>query len=454
MSALEIIQRLSETSSRTDKEQIIFDAFMTGEREFFSAALLAYDPLVSFGVKKVAEILEDDGEPGSRTFSDFLKLAHGLRKRELTGHAARDAIHDFAANCSTPVWNEFYRRTLLKDFKCGVDSSTINKVLKKVQQAHPVANDYVIPIFSCQLAHDGADEAHAKKIKGRKLLDVKLDGVRLLTVLDKENGTVTQYTRNGNLNENFPEIREALTKLLPHLPGSVVLDGEVVATSFQELMTMLNRKVGKDSAKAKLALFDIIPLADFKEGKCETSQEDRHAILTALSTSGILQQAVGGLVYVIPKVEVDLDTPEGRATFEQFNRDAIEAGYEGIMVKDPLAPYTCKRTAAWLKIKPTISVSLVVIDLEEGKPDGKYVGVLGALVCAGEDSGKEVEVNVGSGFTDEQRTDFWLRRSELVGMIVEIEADAFTKSRDSDTKWSLRFPRWKGFRGTKPGEKL
>jgi ATP-dependent DNA ligase len=238
------------------------------------------------------------------------------------------------------------------------------------------------------------------------------------------------------------------------LPGSIVLDGEVVSSNFQELMTMLNRKVGKDTSAAKLALFDIIPLDDFKKGECATPLEDRHAILTSLSESGALQECTGGAVYVIPKIDLDLDTPEGQAAFRQFNIDALAAGYEGIMVKDPRSPYRCKRTAAWLKIKPTISVSLEVVDLEEGKAEGKRAGMLGALVCEGHEAGKDIRVNVGSGFTDEQLVEFWAHRSELVGMIAEIEADAFTKSRDSDTVWSLRFPRWKGWRGTAPGEKL
>lgn len=453
MSAQDIISRLQDTPGRTDKEQIVFDAFMRGEREFFLGAKLAYDKLISFGVKKIPEIVEDDGTPGTFTFDEFMTLAGKLQRRELTGNAAQDALRNAAEQCDAEIWNGFYRRVLRKDFKCGITDSTINKVLKKVEKAHPIARDYIIPVFSCQLAHDGTDEVHAKKIRGRKLIDVKLDGVRLLTVLDKEAGTVTQYTRDGNINESFTALRECLQGLLERLPGSIVLDGEVVASSFQDLMTMLNRRVGKDTSKAKLALFDIIPLADFKTGECSTPLEDRHAILTALSESGALQECCGGSVYVIPKIDLDLDTPEGQEAFRQFNFDALAAGYEGIMVKDPRSPYRCKRTAAWLKIKPTISVSLAIVDVEEGKPDGKYVGKMGALVCEGRDIGKDIRVNVGSGFSDEQRVDFWARKNELIGMIVEIEADAPTMA-DSGTKWSLRFPRLKGFRGTKPGEKL
>ena len=62
-------------------------------------------------------------------------------------------------------------------------------------------------------------------------------------------------------------------------------------------------------------------------------------------------------------------------------------------------------------------------------------------------------MNVGSGFSDAQRDDFWQHRDKLLGELVEVRADAATQAQNSDT-WSLRFPRFKTFRGFTPGEKL
>lgn len=454
MDILTVLSRLAATSSRTEKEDIITEAFTSGHRDFFVGARLAYDPLITFGVKKVALIEEEDDAPGSLTFADFLTLTGRLRRREITGNAARDAINAAAMRCHVQTWNQFYRRILLKDLKIGVESSTINKVLGKLAAQDRDAREYLVPIFSCQLAHDGAKEEHAAKISGCKMLDIKLDGVRLLSVLDKDAGTVTQYTRNGKENENFPEIREKLKRLMDNvLPGSVVLDGEIVAGSFQELMTQVNRRSDVDTSNTKLALFDMVPLADFRAGMCKTPQAQRHAALAELQSAGLLRQQCNDAVYVIPKVSVDLGTPEGQRTLAEFNKSAIEAGYEGIMVKDPDAPYVTKRSVAWLKVKPWIEVSLEVIAVEEGKPDGKYVGKLGALVCKGEDEGRQIEVNVGSGLSDEQREAWWADPQSIIGMIAEVRADALTKETGSEV-WSLRFPRFKGFRGTEKGEKL
>jgi len=122
------------------------------------------------------------------------------------------------------------------------------------------------------------------------------------------------------------------------------------------------------------------------------------------------------------------------------------------MVKDPNAVYECKRTTSWLKIKPFIEVSLTVRDVEEGT--GRNVGKLGAIVCEGEDDGKKIIVNVGSGFTDSDREEFWAAKDALLGQVVEVRADALTLNQDSDSIWSLRFPRFLRFRGFVAGEKI
>jgi DNA ligase-1 len=93
---------------------------------------------------------------------------------------------------------------------------------------------------------------------------------------------------------------------------------------------------------------------------------------------------------------------------------------------------------------------LEVSNVEEGT--GKNLGRLGALVCSGVDDGKAILVNVGSGFSDLDRDNFWHSRDKLPGHIVEVRADAVTQNQDGT--YSLRFPRFKGFRGFEIGEKL
>jgi DNA ligase-1 len=157
-------------------------------------------------------------------------------------------------------------------------------------------------------------------------------------------------------------------------------------------------------------------------------------------------------IAVVGQELVDLSTDEGAARFKEINESAIAGGYEGIMIKDPEAGYECKRSVAWLKQKPFIEVTLEVKGVEEGT--GKNVGRLGALVCEGQDDGKFISVNVGGGYTDDLRNSIWADPNSVIGQLVEVRADALTQNQDSEGEWSLRFPRFRTFRGFEPGEKL
>ena len=155
-------------------------------------------------------------------------------------------------------------------------------------------------------------------------------------------------------------------------------------------------------------------------------------------------------VSVLDSEVVDLDSVAGQERYSAVNKMAIAGGYEGIMIKDINAIYECKRSTSWLKLKPFIEVTLGVVDVEEGT--GRNLGRLGALVCTGIDDDKEITVNVGSGFSDAGRDSIWADRSMVIGQLVEVRADAVTQNQDGT--YSLRFPRFKTFRGFAPGEKL
>jgi DNA ligase-1 len=294
------------------------------------------------------------------------------------------------------------------------------------------------------LAHDGAN--HEKKIAGKKLLEPKLDGVRVITVINAENKTVIQYTRNGKILENFGHITTSLEQNIDLFERSYIIDGEMVSSSFQALMKQVHRKENVQANDARLMLFDIIPLSEFQTGKSIMGQKRRSNLLRSMKP---VFDKVGN-IDIIDQIEVDLDTYVGELEFKEFNRTAIDQGYEGIMIKDLDAKYECKRSHHWLKQKPFIEVSLKVTDVEEGT--GRNEGRLGALVCSGVDDGKTITVNVGSGFNDDDRVEFWNNRDALPGQIVEVRADAITMNQDGT--YSLRFPRFLQFRGFVAGEKI
>ena len=431
-----VISSLETHNSRINKEQIIFEQARAGNSEFFEGCRLALDPMITFGLKQIPEKTDEDG-PGL-DWDSFSLIITGFVNRSFTGNLARDTVANMMKSATKAQWNGWYRRILIKDLRCGVSEKTVNKVVEKDYA------EYSIPVFSCQLAHDSAN--HESKVSGRKLIEVKLDGVRVITVVYPD-GRVDQYSRNGKELVNFPHIKEQFAKVASGLSMPYVFDGEIMSSSFQDLIKQVHRKSDVNAGDAVLYLFDIVPLEDFQKGVWKMSQSERSAILQNWYD---LEQETLTNVRILEQEEVELDTNEGKIRFAEINRMAIKNGYEGIMIKDPNAPYECKRSTAWLKLKPFIEVSLTVAAVEEGT--GRNVGKLGALVCEGVDDDRSISVNVGSGFTDSNRDDYWINRKEVVGKVVEVRADAVTQNQDGS--YSLRFPRFIRFRGFKDGEKI
>ena len=427
-----IIRQLENHNSRLNKEDIIRAAHEEGLPEFFEGVKMALDPLVTFGVKQVP--VRDDSAGQGLAWETFVELAMRLAGRQLTGHAARDAIELAMSVATDEQWNDWYRRILIKDLRCGVSEKTVNKVVPGT-----------VPVFTCALAHDSAK--HEKKMVGKKQIEIKLDGVRVITII--RGNKVEMFSRNGKQFHNFGHIIEELEAVVAEypVPYPLVLDGEVMSADFQDLMKQIHRKDGKQHTDAVLHLFDTIPLGCFMKGEWDKPQSFR---------SAITKHWVGDHASVLKHVQaldwetVDLDTQEGQDRFVALNKAAVDGGYEGVMIKDVDAPYECKRTHAWLKAKPFIEVTLEVIDYEEGT--GRNEGRLGAIICEGTDDGQRIRVNVGSGFTDADRDSYWDHRDSLAGNLVEVRADAITKNQDGT--YSLRFPRFKTFRGFEVGEKV
>lgn len=429
MEPWKVIQSLKETNSRLDKESIIAQQFALENTDLYGGIYYCLNSFITFGVKDVHEITT--GGAGLR-WNEFESLLKKLKERLLTGNAAKEAILNLSSTATIEQWNDWYRLILIKDLKCGVSIRTINKLLSKEE---------MIPEFSCQLANDASDpngSTFKKKLLGQKIVDVKLDGARVLTIVNPGE-EVRQYTRSGKELLNFTTIKDQFKAVEEAMKVSginepMVFDGEVMGKSFQDLMTQLNRKESVDADDSVLYLFDMIPLKDFMNGKCLITQANRRIKLKSLILSVDEEK--------IPNVKsldfsiLNLSTDAGKLEFENINKKAVENGYEGIMIKDYHASYECKRSYNWIKLKPFITVDLKIVGMEVG--EGKYSESLGALICEGYHEGKFISVNVGSGFTDEQRQNIWYNKN-LIGTTVEIKTDALTKAKDSET-YSLRFP--------------
>ena len=423
-----IIQELEADNSRLKKEAIIRRESDADNIRFFNGVGMALDGFRTFGIQKVPTAKKDGTGITQTEFDDVLKQ---MEERQLTGDSMRGMVQDLCDRSKMEEWNDWYRRILIKDLRCGVTHKTINK--------HSTMK---VPVFECMLADDS--KKHEKKMTGTVYVEPKLDGVRVITICDVDKDEVRMYSRNGKELSNFPKILEQFDSMLDQMSESMVFDGEVMSDDFQTLMREIHRKGGAKTDDAVLNLFDCLPLEYFKMGEYEMTLAKRKQILEDFN--------FGPNISRVEYVMMNLSEEDGQKQFADYNKLCIDKGFEGIMVKPIAGSYECKRSSLWLKVKPFIEVSLKVVDTEEGT--GRNVGKLGALIVEGKDDGKFIKTNVGSGLTDTDRETFWKAKAKLIGQIVEVRADAITQNQDTTSEWSLRFPRFLRFRGFQPGEKM
>lgn len=444
------INKLNESDSRLHKEDVITQALSasvlgsTNAQIFLGLTKACYNPYVTFGVRKVPDTvgIVDAENP----WSEFNDLLMNLAHRHLSGNAALDAINEMSERFDSEEWNTFCAPVIRRDLRAGISDKTINKICKKTE--------YEIPVFGCQLATNSEGRP---EMKGTKRLEPKLDGVRVLMFVMPGAGegiTTVCYSRNGKVFDNFGHIEEQVknnfiailratqaTDQGRSLHHGFVLDGEVIGNTFQELMRQARRKTDVQADDSVFNIFDIIPLDNFREGHWNAQLRKRIALLDAMRP--VVDTMAN--VELLPHIMVDLDTAAGKDQLMRYAKDNVNAGFEGIMIKELEAPYICKRSTDWMKWKPTLTVDLEVVGVEEGT--GRNQGRLGALVCHGIDDGKEITVNVGSGFSDSDRDDYWTNRNMVIGRTAEVLCDVITQNQDGT--YSLRFPRFVRFRDDK-----
>jgi DNA ligase-1 len=256
-----------------------------------------------------------------------------------------------------------------------------------------MAND-----FDVQLCN----EWDGRRLPARAILECKLDGGRALLVI--AGGKYCCYSRNGNLFNNVGHIAAELKAF-----DGWVLDGEIVGRELgdkgwgQAMSAVKKAECGDTSAS--YIVFDVISAAEFDARKSTKTLAQRKAILKAKFPKGA---CFSGMVKSFPV--------KTAKQVEKHMKEFVKAGFEGAVLKDLDAPYEFKRSSAWLKLKPYKEADWDVVGYIEGK--GKYKGMLGKLIVSGPDG---VESGVGTGFSDEQRAEFWKKRKKMIGKKVQVK---------------------------------
>lgn len=445
------IEGLSGSGSMKAKQQVITDHLDVPE--FVKVVRYAMDPFKQFYLttvpglvdikrgkkaatkmakKGVRDAFADDADnqklPWGQQFSTMFELLDKLASRDLppNSSAARDAVLKWAERCGEGTI-ECFQRIIRKDLRCGLGTKTFNKV-----------NPGWIPTFDVQLAKP-FDE---KKLVFPCYVDPKFDGSRCIAMVTYDGdggGSVIYFSRNGNEFHNFGTFSDDLLRLFKG-QGNVVVDCEAISKhGFQRLMRVpTNFDPNFDPSQLRLMVFDWMTQEAFETHEWDLTQEKRLSELTALF-KGFKSDKV-------QQVETRIATD--MADLTNIYQYWVDAGLEGIIIKQPDGLYDFSRSDAWMKMKPEKTEDLKIIGMELGDSRKQWAGKCGSLIVERQlPDGNVIQVNVAGGLDHQMHENIKQIGNDiqyttpdgetivLNGKLVEVTFDCETED------GSLRFPR-------------
>jgi DNA ligase-1 len=405
MTVSQTLEKIAETSGTNDKMALLREH---DSPELRRALKYAMDGFINFHVVKVPKVKRRSEFPldAQEAWREFFKVADRCARREITGNAAIEALY-VCFSAVPPEEEKWMRSVLAKRFSIGLATKSVNKVFPDL-----------IETFEVQLAEKMTDKI-VQKLPDEVLIEPKLDGIRCLAIVAADS-TCEIYARSGKQITNFDD---TIGRELAMLPPAVY-DGEIMDEDFTALMRQARRKENADVSNSYLALFDVVELGEWDVRKGREPLRIRRQRL-----EGALQDRDFKYLKLVEQVPVS-KAPE---VIDRWHRLYVSRGYEGAMVKNPDLPYSFGRSDAVIKVKSFFDADLTVVGFKEGT--GKHVGKLGSILV---DFGGN-EVNVGSGFDDEQREEVWRNRDKYLGMTAEVRYQEVTLDSEGNPN-SLRFP--------------
>lgn len=343
----------------------------------------------------------------SSTFEDVIDY---LEKNNTGRDSDIDEIQVFLAGHEED--RNFYEQMITKKFRLGIDSKIVNKCIPRL-----------IPTFDVMLG----TPIEKVKLKGDEWISIsrKLNGTRCCFVGDKI------MTRQGKEYTGLEHIVKDLQKLVGK---NMFVDGELLYRNEEGLSdseafqkgTGIAMSKNTDKTSLKFVVFDMFPLEEFMDGKSALPYSYRkHYYLDELKREIVRLGTIN--VEIVPICYEGTDHTEIWKWLDYAEKN----DWEGLMINLD-TPYECKRTKNLIKVKHFQNCDIKCIDVEEGS--GRNEGKLGALVC----DYKGFHVNIGSGFSDDNRKYFWQHPEDVVGKIISVKYKEETKNKDGGI--SIQFP--------------
>ena len=347
-------------------------------------------------------------------YREFGQIAREEGKRSQRGKML--SVRKLLAN-TQPLEGRYLARLMMGELRIGIGEGNVRDAIAKafgvpsadVEHAFQANNDLG---ETAVLARKGSEALRAVEIEIFRPVRLMLAQQGTISEMVADHGPVAaefkydgsrfQFHRKGaavrvfsrKLEDVTGALPDVIQALLPATTHDVILDGEAVAEKdgrpmpFQFVLRRFRRKNDVEAKAEEIRLvpyvFDIL----YRDGKTliDLPYADRRKILSETLSAHVAPQVVSGEV----------------KDLEAFYQQALDAGHEGIMVKDPASPYSPGiRGRMWAKIKPDVdTLDLAVIGAEWG--EGRRAHLFGSFLLACSDSGELLPVGkVATGLSDE-----------------------------------------------------
>ena len=417
------IDDMNKSSSVNEKVDVLKNC----KQEVHDLLYYTYNPFFQYHISP--KVLEKRKDLNSTNYNvqNIFQLLDLLRNREVTGHSAIAEVNNWLTKNDN--LKDIFYLILERNLKIRASIKLINRAIPGL-----------IPTFSVALA-----EKFDESVLDMKKIDFvnddwyisrKLDGVRCLVFVD-EFGETEVRSRSGKKISTLYNLEQLVKDTGV---TSAVFDGEICKVgeedneNFQDIMKEINRK-NHQITEFTYFIFDLLTSDEFYEG----------------SSIRTLSTRFKQLKDVVRKSKKFRYLPQGLIKSEDhfhMIQTKVPDSWEGLMLRKD-APYKGKRSKDIYKVKKFFDAEYQVIDIATGPfryvKEGVEVeeDMLSAVIV----EHKGNRVNVGSGFTIDQRKHFYDYPANIIDKTITVQY--FEESQSQNGDYSLRFPVVKHVHGEK-----
>lgn len=410
-----LFESIEKTSGTKAKKELLELGLNSEYKEDLEKVLNhLFNPMISTGISKTSWNKAEVGV--NAKFNSISELIEYIQKNNTGKNIVVSSIKSFSKKFE-PFEQKFFYYLATKDINIGISTTTVSKYIH-------------IPKFEIMLGERLNEDVDFDR---NYILTKKLDGVNLTCF--KRGESITFFTRQGKQVDGLTDLIEQYKELPDGVYfGEALYSNEDEAKDRKELYRLSTGELNSKRENKKIShwIFDYQTLEEWDSEKFITPYSNTINTLENIFSKNKLKN-----IKMVPFIYQGT----GKEIAFELLKKAKKDGWEGLVLRYSSSVYQKKRSSDFIKLKPFTEVDLRITGFKEFK----HPNQLGSFIC--EDDEHTIKCSVGSGFSKEQRYDFWKRKNEFLGKIVEVQTMEITENKSGQK--SLRFPVFIRFRDDK-----